>query len=101
MNRGDHREGKYRGKLRGKLPGEITGGNYRGEITGVHLLRQSIPPARLYPGLKRSRLDHTRVYYGLGQSIPHQAKLWPHDINHDISSVERYTQELYNFSTSY
>src|SRR6218665_2525934 len=32
---------------------------------------QSIPPAGLYPGLKRPRLDYTRVYYGLGQFIPH------------------------------
>jgi len=47
--------------------------------------------ANLYPG----------VYYGLGQVIPPQAKLYAHDIIHDISSVERYTQELFNFSTSY
>jgi len=26
---------------------------------------QIILPARLYPGLKRPRLDYTRVYYGL------------------------------------
>jgi len=25
----------------------------------------------------------------------------PYGINHDINSVERYTQELFNFSTSY
>ena len=35
--------------------------------------------ANLYP----------RVYYGLGQFIPPQPKLYPHDINQDISSVER------------
>ena len=71
---------------------------------------QSIPPAGLYPGLKWPRLDYTRVYYGLGQFtprvyyglgqfIPPNAKLYTHDrpINYDINSVERYTQELYNF----
>jgi len=31
---------------------------------------QNIPPAGIYPGLKRPRLDYTRVYYGLGQFIP-------------------------------
>jgi len=41
------------------------------------------------------------VYYGLGQFIPPQAKLYPHDINHDLNSVEQYTQELFHFSTSY
>src|SRR6218665_466461 len=62
---------------------------------------QNIPPAELYPGLKRPWLDYTRVYYGLGQFIPRvycglgqfippQAKLYIHDINHDINSVERY-----------
>src|SRR6218665_2865762 len=79
---------------------------------GPGVTGQSIPPAGLYPGLKRPRLDYTRVYYGLGQFIPGvyyglgqfippQAKLYTHDINHDINSVERYTQELFNFSTSY
>jgi len=62
---------------------------------------QNIPPAGIYPGLKRPRLDYTRVYYGLGQFIPAQAKIYPHDINHDINSDERYTHELFNFSTSY
>src|SRR6218665_2845541 len=78
---------------------------------------QNIPPARIYPGLKRPRLDYTRVYYGLGQFIS-RGILWPrpihtpsgqiihvqlytHYINLDINSVERYTQELFNFSTSY
>ena len=68
---------------------------------------QNIPPAGIYPGLKRPRLDYTRVYYGLGQFISPQAKICPHDINHDINSVERYTcrprptRDLFNFSTSY
>src|SRR6218665_2545515 len=72
---------------------------------------QNIPPAGIYPGLKRPRLDYTRVYYGpgyiipgvyygLGQWISPQAKICPHDINHDINSVERYTHDLFNF-TSY
>ena len=68
---------------------------------GFGVTGQSIPPAGLYPGLKQPRLDYTQVYYGLGQFIPPQAKLYTHDINHDINSVERYTQELFNFSTSY
>src|SRR6218665_639295 len=42
---------------------------------------QSIPPAGLHPGLKRPRLDYTRVYYGLGQYIPPQAKVYAHYIN--------------------
>src|SRR6218665_2187298 len=62
---------------------------------------QNIPAAGIYPGLKGLRLDYTRVYYGLGQFIPAQAKIYPHDINHDINSDERYTHELFNFSTSY
>ena len=75
---------------------------------------QSIPPPGVYPGLKQPRLDYTGVYYGLGQFIP-RGILWPrlihtplgqiipHDINHDLNSVERYrpTEELFNFSTSY
>src|SRR6218665_2141820 len=40
-------------------------GSWMPGVTG-----QSIPPAGLYPGLKRPRLDYTRVYYGLGQFIP-------------------------------
>ena len=43
--------------------------------------------ANLYPG----------VYYGLGQFVALQVKLYTHDINHDINSVERFTQELFNF----
>src|SRR6218665_1209700 len=64
---------------------------------------QNIPPAGLYPGLKRPRLDYTRVYYGLGQFITSQTKLYIHYINHDKNIVERYAQEigLINFSTSY
>jgi len=48
---------------------------------------QNIPPTGLYPGLKRSRLDYTLVYYGLGQFIPPQAILNPLDINKDTSTV--------------
>jgi len=40
---------------------------------------QNILPAGLYPGLKRSRLDYTRVYYGLNQFIP-RGILWPRPI---------------------
>jgi len=39
-------------------------------FTGVTVQSRPIPPAGLYPGLKRARLDYTRVYYGLGQFIP-------------------------------
>ena len=62
---------------------------------------QNIPPTGLYPGLKRPRLDYTRINYGLGQFVPPQAKLYPHYINHDINSVERYIHDLFNSSTSY
>src|SRR6218665_2416102 len=41
---------------------------------------QNIPPARLYPGLKRPGLDYTRVYYGLGQCIP-RGILWHRPIH--------------------
>jgi len=44
---------------------------------------QNIPPAGLYPGLKRPRLDYTRVYYGLSQFIP-RGLLWLRPI-HSIS----------------
>src|SRR6218665_1797698 len=37
---------------------------------------QNIPPAGVYPGLKRPRLDYTRVYYSLGQFIL-RGILWP------------------------
>src|SRR6218665_829725 len=63
--------------------------------------RPEYTPAELYPGLKRPRLDFTRVYYSLGEFIPPQTKLYTHDINHEVNSVERYTQELFNFLTSY
>ena len=36
---------------------------------GAGVTGQSTPPAGLYPGLKRPRLDYTRLYYGLGQFI--------------------------------
>ena len=79
---------------------------------GAGVTDQRIPPAGVYPGLKRPWLDYTRVYYELGQFIPRgilwprpihtpQAKLYLHDINHDLNSVERYTQELSIFSTNY
>src|SRR6218665_1690713 len=41
---------------------------------------QSISPAGLYSGLKRPKLDYTRVYYGLGQFIP-RGILWPRPIH--------------------
>ena len=40
---------------------------------------QNMPPAGLYPRLKRPRLDYTRVYYGLGQLIP-RGILWPEGV---------------------
>src|SRR6218665_2195056 len=45
--------------------------SYHTGVTG-----QNIPTAELYAGLKRPRLDYTRVYYGLGQFIP-RGILWP------------------------
>ena len=42
--------------------------------TGPSVTGQSIPSAELYP-----MLDYTRVYYGLGQFIPPQAKLYTHE----------------------
>ena len=78
--------GECRGKcLRGML-------GCRPGVTG-----QNIPPAGLYSGLKRPRLDYTRicyglyaklypgVYYGLGQFIFPQAKSYLHDVNTDNS----------------
>jgi len=84
--------------------------DFRLVSTGV--TGQSIPPAGIYPGLKRPRLCYTRVYYGLGQIIPRvyydlgqfippQAKIYLHDINHYINSDERYTGDLFNCSTSF
>ena len=70
-------------------------------------------PGGIIPGVKATYgLDYTRVYYGIGQFIPRgilwpgpiilpQAKLYPLDIYHDLKTVERYTQELFNFSTSF
>src|SRR6218665_1258858 len=74
--------------------------------------RPEYTPAGLYPGLKRPRLDYTRVYYSLGQFIPRgiqtnsnplRPNYTPDDSNHNINSVGRYsgTEELFNFSTSY
>ena|SRR6218665_1130339 len=84
--------------LRVRLPNST---KYVPGVTG-----QSISPAELYPGLKWPRPDYTRVYYDLGQFMPWgilwprpihtpQAKLYTHDINHDINCVERYTQEFF------
>ena len=42
----------------------------------VPVWQARIYPGGLYPGLKRPRLDNTRVYYGLGQFIP-RGILWP------------------------
>src|SRR6218665_3328530 len=42
--------------------------------------RPDYTPAGLYPGLKRPRLDYTRVYYSLGQFIP-PGILWPRRIH--------------------
>jgi len=67
-------------------------------VTGHNI---GLPLAGIYPGLKRPRLDYSGVYYGLSQFIRPQAKLYTHDINHDINNVKRYTQELFNLSTSY
>jgi len=53
-------------------------GNHSDSNTGVTC--QNIPPAGSYPGLKRPRLDYTRVYYGLGQFIP-RGILWPRPIH--------------------
>ena len=53
------------------------------------------------PRLKRPRLDYTRVYYDLGKFISPSGQIIPHDKNQNINSVERYTQGLFNFSTSY
>src|SRR6218665_1299712 len=36
---------------------------------GPGVTGQNIPPAGLYPGLKRPRLHYTRVYYGLGLDL--------------------------------
>src|SRR6218665_397176 len=60
----------------------------KSRVTRCHgVTGQSIPLAGLYPGLQRPRLDYTGIYYGLGQFIPPQAKLYTHDINHNINSV--------------
>src|SRR6218665_3441668 len=56
-------------------------GESQEQIPGV--TGQNIPPAGIYPVLKRHRLDYTRVYYGLGQFIP-RSVLWPRP-NHTSS----------------
>ena|SRR6218665_3993660 len=58
----------------------------RPEYTPCRIILQYI----LWP-----RPIYTPVYYGLGQFIPPQAKLYTHDINHDVNSVERYTREFF------
>jgi len=40
------------------------------------------------------------VNYGLGQFISPLAKIYPRDVDNDVNIVERYTRELFNFSTS-
>ena|SRR6218665_836569 len=47
---------------------------------GLGVTGQNIHPAGIYPGLKRPRLDYTRVYYGLGEFIP-RSILWPTPIH--------------------
>src|SRR6218665_3700067 len=47
---------------------------------------QNIPPAGLYPGLKRPRLYYTGVYYGLGQFIP-RGILGPRPIHTPSSGI--------------
>src|SRR6218665_2289951 len=46
-------------------------------VTGQSI---GLPPAGLYPGLKRPMLDYARVYYGLGYFIP-RGILWPRPIH--------------------
>src|SRR6218665_949800 len=49
-------------------------------LKGPAVTGQNIPPAGIYPGLKRPRLYYTRVHYGLGQFIP-LGILWPTPIH--------------------
>src|SRR6218665_3745518 len=83
-----------------------------GLYTEYRCNRPVYTPAGIYLGLKRPRIDYTRAYYGLGQFIPlgilwdkpihtPSGQIMPYDVNHDINGFERYTQELFNFSTSY
>src|SRR6218665_3881054 len=65
----------------------------------VPVKQAGVYPGRIIPRVKSAHRPGYN-YYDLGQFIPPQAKLYTHDINHDINSVERYTQELFNFSTS-
>src|SRR6218665_1555336 len=50
--------------------------NYMYEFINTGVTGQNIPQAGFYPGLKRPRLNYTRVFYGLGQFIP-RGILWP------------------------
>jgi len=59
-------------------------------VTGTHLSCCEMPRPIYTLGILWPRPIHTPS----GQIIPH-------DINHDLNSGERYTQELFNFSTNY
>src|SRR6218665_2594261 len=48
-------------------------------IVSMHLIWTGYSQPGLYLGLKRPRLDYTRVYYGLDQFIP-QSILWPEGV---------------------
>ena len=69
-----------------RSPQQLDTAGYQ-RLLGPGVTGQNIPLAGLYLGLKRPRLDYTRVYYGLGQFISPQAKLYPHEINNDINNV--------------
>src|SRR6218665_320296 len=89
----------------------------RAMLTGV--AGQNIPPAGIYPGLKRPSLDYARVYYGLGQFIPRGINLYPgYELANSYLLRPKYTlmisntisivmsdigptHDLFNFSTSY
>ncbi len=49
-------------------------------IVSLHLIWTGYSHPGLYLGLKRPRLDYTRVYYGLGQFIL-QSILWPEGVH--------------------
>ena len=66
-------------------------------VTNPGVTGQNIPPAELYPGLKRTRLDYTRVYYGLGQFIP-RVILWPGAIQ-KLGASTNSNKMLYRLST--
>jgi len=73
----------------------------RQKMPQTSLTGQSIPPARLYPGLKQPMLDYTRVYYGLGQFITPQAKIYPHDIITTSIVLSYIPKNYFLFSKSY